>query len=263
MKNLFLTLLLFAASTLEVRAQIALEHTYQNQRVNVFKHGNTVEYHYVDQLAHQMTIYDSAHALLRTISIPIPSNATLGSEPIPPTSNLFSTTGYTEYVFDYVSYDSSGQYYTYSSIVVDEFGNIVIDLANRRILNLYDDSGTAKMLVRYSDNSQSVDIYWTEIYSLPGIYVNTIRPTEVFPETGIAYPNPSNERVTLPYKLPAGKVGTMNVLDLNGSIILQKSIGSAFEDITIDVSNLASGIYCYYTESNGSISNKNKFVVTK
>lgn len=66
------------------------------------------------------------------------------------------------------------------------------------------------------------------------------------------FPNPSNVEFTLRLAKEIS-TGTITLMDLNGRIILTKEINSTVSDITLDVTEIASGIYTIHVQSDKGV----------
>ena len=69
---------------------------------------------------------------------------------------------------------------------------------------------------------------------------------------GTVFPNPANEEVTLRLAKEIS-TGTITLMDLNGRIVLTKDINSTVSDITVDVTEIASGMYTLHVQSDQGV----------
>lgn len=77
------------------------------------------------------------------------------------------------------------------------------------------------------------------------------------------FPNPVIENTTFNFNLKENAVVKINIYDLQGKLIAspyKNSLDAGNNSITIDLSDLGSGTYVYYIETNGVKSNSNKLI---
>ncbi|GAB4200458.1 MAG: hypothetical protein Fur0023_03850 [Bacteroidia bacterium] len=164
--------------------------------------------------------------------------------------------------------DSGQTYYTGmggSSPINGIFANIVRDA---KLLNT---SGGWKLVSYvdsfYIDNTSYPPVKIAsiqKIYSLPGNYPPQpvmVKDHYAGPELQNPYPNPTDRQITLPYQLPAGQTGTLNIYNTEGKLIKSYTIDATFKDIILNASELPKGMYLYTVECNGQKLGSKKFVV--
>lgn len=79
-----------------------------------------------------------------------------------------------------------------------------------------------------------------------------------------AYPNPSNGQVRIEYTLPDGVLsGELIITDVQGHELKRYQVGTAFNDILIEKSDLASGTYLYRIVTAKGESDAHRLVVLK
>jgi hypothetical protein len=77
-------------------------------------------------------------------------------------------------------------------------------------------------------------------------------------------PNPSGEQAKVFYTLPPGVAqGTISLYNTNGQMVKTYTVGRDFEYITLDNSNLPSGVYYYNLSGTGIVPVGNKMVVIR
>ena len=82
--------------------------------------------------------------------------------------------------------------------------------------------------------------------------------------TSQAVPNPSADQVKIYYTLPTGiDEGNITLYNTTGQSVKTYRVTNAFPFITLDNSNLSSGIYYYSLSGNGMAPTGNKMVVIK
>ena len=62
------------------------------------------------------------------------------------------------------------------------------------------------------------------------------------------FPNPANDQLTVRLASEINS-GTITLTDLNGRVVLTKEVSTNASEISVDVSNLASGMYTLHVQS--------------
>ena len=75
------------------------------------------------------------------------------------------------------------------------------------------------------------------------------------------YPNPSKEMVYLDYYLPASIKGTVQIFDMNGRLVLTRSMNGTGK-LRINVKDLSSGIYFYQLSIDNVVEDRGKLMIT-
>ena len=57
------------------------------------------------------------------------------------------------------------------------------------------------------------------------------------------YPNPSDSQINIDYDLEGNKKGVLEIYNMEGQLIEQKSLGDFFDKVMLDVSEYTSGTY--------------------
>ena len=94
-------------------------------------------------------------------------------------------------------------------------------------------------------------------YEIVGLNEAGIGPTVL----SNGYPNPANSQVTIGYSVPAGTDGTIVIRDVLGSAKKTVRLDAASGKVSINTSDLSSGIYFYSLEVNGKTAQTKKLVV--
>lgn len=79
---------------------------------------------------------------------------------------------------------------------------------------------------------------------------------------GENYPDPCNEQTTIPYLLPQGFTGIINIHNIKGEDIGTYTLNPNNKELNIDTKNLKSGVYIYNMYLNNIIVGTGKIVVT-
>lgn len=250
MKNKLL-IVAFFISVLSVNAQINLEHAFTGL-VYPFNTNNGTYFYELSSKNTQLKIFNPDYSLYKTITLtPQTGYGILGVSTFSKT--LFNSDDKIEFIV--VFNQPAGT--NYSMKLFNENLDLLKDFGNRMSAYLIMSSSN-KIKLNVSglifDNASSYN-YSTEIYSLPGSLPNGLVSLKS-EQLEQPYPNPSNSTINLPYKLDNGKTSLIRIYDINGLLIEQKQIDSAFDKIMLDIRNYKSGLYIY--EYNGL---SNKFIV--
>jgi hypothetical protein len=101
-------------------------------------------------------------------------------------------------------------------------------------------------LITYYDGQAqfpSVD-YIFDVYSLPGTTLNTV--TNLLNEDSFfSFPNPTSNIISITNNLKSGENFPLEIFDINGKKVLEKTVTGENEEIHLDVSHLSNGIYIY------------------
>lgn len=104
-------------------------------------------------------------------------------------------------------------------------------------------------------DSVSLTVYYTTYGA--GLSESGIGPTAL----SNGYPNPANNRVTIGYSIPAGTDGAIVIRDVLGSAKKTVGLEEVSGKVSINTSDLGSGIYFYSLEVNGKTAQSKKLVV--
>lgn len=241
-------ILLALSLSINANSQITLEHTYTVANTNAYLTGCNLansgfKYQITDLTAGQIKLYNLNHSLWKTISIPpIASFTILGVYNI--SENLFNTDGQVEFLVYYYTTVAPTQYYVK---VYTETGTVIGDFPNRAYSGVFD-TGSNGIKLFLNDLNLS-----REVWSLPGTSTNLglNDDDEFISNQFAAYPNPTNNIISIPYTFSQGINGQIIVYGSNGQIIKTFNVDSNFSSLELDVTNYASGTY-YYTISNGA-----------
>jgi type IX secretion system substrate protein len=278
------TLLMALTST----AQITLENTYAIQN-DPRKSGLTAiklevsgdKYMLYDIKAKQIKLYNLDHSVYKTIAIP-PLNKYRNSNSDSVVSiahvseNLFNSDNLVEFVAFDGEFDSQLGTNSYSSMKVFNENGVTVFSGDSlmpcfkgaatyygyetNVDFIFNTSDGAKMILfSYKNNTLS-----QKVYSLPGQAVATGIQKNADVKNALPFPNPTNNSITVPYKLTDGKQGKLVINDLQGKVLVEYVIDTAFENVVVDTNTMTAGNYFYAVySSEKKVNSTGKFVVVK
>jgi hypothetical protein len=262
MKQLFI-LVLLATVSLASQAQVTLERTYNYSTTVVKLETNGYKYYLMDVPNAQCRIYNLDHSLFKTINCSVPTNFYLADVKYV-SEKLFDTDSGIELVYTYYKYNGTAQYYEYDSKIINEDGSAIstIDGARYVYVNQTEES-TYKLFAYCYDYSVFPEIVWTNIYSLPGEPVSAIVGPESSKNNFVnAFPNPATSTVKVAYKLPENiNEGTLYLIDNTGKTVNQYIVDTHTDHLSLNVNELASGVYHYFIAYNNTKTISKKLVV--
>jgi hypothetical protein len=267
----YFILLLFVLIAASSQAQITFEHSYYYYppgyagiRPNSFELDRMdsatwkyVLFNDVDSLL----IYNLDHTLDKLILVPNPSRQNLFFFWI--AKNLFTLDNSYCYM---VSTNGIPGHIT----VYNENGNVQFGCENCWLNNIINTNEGPKMLIDYY---RSDSLIQTSVFSLPGklptggiarssVSSPTIISNNVLPTS--AYPNPSNGQIHIEYKLPDGvPTGEIVITNIQGTEVKRYKVGSVFNDILIEKSDLPSGSYFYKLVTEKGESEARRIIILK
>lgn len=250
-------------------AQWSFEHGYASvitpTLVNLEISGK--KYSVFDITNSEVRFYNLDHSLWKTIHLPSFSGMT--GSPYFASERLFNLDSKIEVIAMY-GWNINGWTHT-KLLLVNETGTVldsVIDGSAPVVQRISRD--TFKMMIRCLGYGVVLDTY--KVYTLPG----TLPCEECGAATFISKvnkkknllsdpaPNPSQKEVRITYTLPAGsKQGVIDLYSTNGKKIKSFKVDTTFNYITLDNSELPSGVYYYNLIADGEISVTKKMVVIK
>lgn len=260
LKKLLILLCLIYFSSISY-AQLTLEHTFSNDS---FYSGFEAVLEPIDLYVtssasnNQLNLYLSDYSLYRTINVNLPTGYSLGGV-LSSGRHIINSDNKAEFVIIAANPALGNSNNRYTMMIVNEDGQTLYNFGYNYFMGHYAFiriDNQIKMII--SDLHMENDGTYTYHYS---IYACPSSPTNVAPDIQNnnifnPFPNPTKNRINLPYKLDSGKTSVIRIFNMNGQMIGSYNIGSDFEHISIDVSNYAKGIYTY--EYDGT---SNKFVV--
>lgn len=252
---------LLAAALLTGRAaqaQITPEKVYAGTSTMVRMSNGDYKY-VVSSSSNQYTLYNLNHSIFKQFTPPAVSNATPASVDYI-SDRLFDTNASTvEYVASYYN-SSTGR--AIQTSIISENGTILALLDSAYSVNIFNTNAGTKLLARkegYSSTGTLTRLY-TRVYSLPGQLALRAATPQLEAEAS-AYPNPAHEMVTLPYTVPSGQAGTLQVFDLSGKRVATYQVDGHVKGLEISARDLRPGMYVYSVTTSAGTTAGSRFVV--
>ncbi len=260
MKSLILSciaiIIIFSAS-----AQISLDHKYDYSTTIVKFETLGYKYYLMDVPNAQCRIYNQDHSLYKTINCSVPSGYYLADIKFL-SEKLFDTDGGIELAYTYYKYNSSQQYYTYGSKVINEDGSALITISGAQYLYINKTADDSYKLFAYCfDYSVFPETVWTNIYNISGTPTSIVENSSPEIELNM-FPNPATQTVKVEYQLPGDvSTGILHLIDNSGRQLKQYTIDKHTNFLALDVSSFKSGTYHYFIEYGNTRSVSKKLVV--
>ena len=285
MKKTIFLMTMFMLSILNTKAQMTLAQSYSSsflgwqnaEIVNLSISGKKI---LVLTNSNTLSFYNLNYTLWKTITLPTigtfsPGNSsgislelgTAAGTVLYPSEQLFNTDPLLEVAVFYGSASGSNS----AIYIINENGIAVDSITNV----LWHGSDWSPMLVYSTSSTSFVAIVSTttnvNIYSLPGtipcdacsngLGLGSIqKPVQV----SEPIPNPSKDQVKITFTLPEGtKQGVIDLYSIDGKLLKSYTVDNTFGFITIDNSNLPSGMYYYNLITDGNITTTKKMIVLK
>ena len=275
MKKTFILFFLLAASPLF--AQITLEHTYRDvsKTFSIIQIDSGVSKILCDNQKGHFTLYNLDHSIYKDIIIPPDTPVSPDEFVVYITLRLFDLDDKLEFlVYDYENYKI--RIINESGKVLNSFDSVIIPLkptfyaSNYEPSAIYNTVNGTKLLLNKISTTQP---FWGEVYSLPGklptsgAKSSVTDPTSIISSGGMptsAYPNPTDGKVRIEYKLPDGVTkGEIIITSTSGAEVKRYTVGNMFNDILIERTDLASGSYFYRLVTEKGESDAKRLVVTR
>jgi len=287
MKNLiFIILLTFS---ININAQITLEHTYDNastlySNLNLYYDQLMIinfevsgeRYVRINRNGKTIDIYAMNHSLQKTIncsSFPLSMGGTpYFGDVLYLSENLFATDSKIEFMYCYQYSDSStGGYAMFATNIYNEDGLILFSDTGAAAVHLnipmqqfpiYNTSNGTKMILSYRYGQ-------AKVFSLPGTLSQSIQEANnvlIVGQSSVSnpYPNPTNNTTQIDYIFPPGvNEGEIVFYDLQGMEVKRFKVDKTFSTLLISTSDLAAGTYYYQLQTSLQNSGGKKMVLIK
>ncbi|SDI90206.1 T9SS type A sorting domain-containing protein [Chryseobacterium jejuense] len=240
----------FAVTGLMFGQQITLQNTFATgERAFAFAKGTDMVYVNLVSGTNTLKIYNSSFALIKTVNIPIPTDyiASLwydsGQDSYPISKNIFNTDDKLEFLV------AAGKYSTTTHrklILMNEDGLLIKDF-NPDITVSYSGeyavfhdavSNTNKIMIENETTSDQ------SIYTVFGLPTSVLATKEIQNTAKLAaFPIPTSKTLTI--SNPGNGSNKVEVYDMTGKIVINKTFGTSDNTVSIDVENLIKGTYFY------------------
>ena len=246
MKTISLFVLTFIVSVMN--AQITLDHTYitsSGMSSCILSNNNIMYYTYPDTVLNQIKLYNEDHSLFKTITIPHIDNC-YGMNYMFVDDMLFNNDDNIELFIMYGIYTLTNSY-SFTAYIIDEDSKIIKDFGiyNYRILEpkLLSTGIISKLIIRSISNDTKTFV--DNVYSLPNktVIPNILKSTSISIPT--PYPNPATIYINLPYQLELYQTTKLQIYNISGVLIDQKTIDYNFNNILLDIQTYSTGTYYY------------------
>lgn len=267
MKKYVLTISLIVCLAFTMNAQISFQHKY-DYSVGVVKLETLgYKYYLMDVPMSQCRIYNMDHSLFKTINCAVPASNYL-SDIKYVSQNLFDSDSDIELVYTYYEYivttTEPYYYYQYKSRVINENGSNILDIDGARFIYVYKTGENENKLFAFCYNySVWPEVIWTNVYSLPGVWVSDETMAYAQPDMKLnAFPNPASDIIRLTYELPENiRIAKLNLVDSNGKLVRDFTVDDHTDHLELSVGDLSPGVYFYNIEYNNLRSPTRKIVV--
>lgn len=267
MKKYVLTISLFACLAFAIDAQISLQHKYDYSTGVVKLETLGYKYFLMDVPMSQCRIYNMDHSLFKTINCALPANNYLADIKYV-SQNLFDSDSDIELVYTYYEYivttTDPYYYYQYKSRVINENGSNMLDINGARFIYVYKTGENENKLFAFCyDYSVWPEVIWTNVYSLPGVWVSAETMAYTQPDMKLnAFPNPASDMIRLTYELPENiRIAKLSLVDSNGRLVRDFTVDDHSDHLELNVSDFSPGVYYYNIEYNNLRSSSKKIVI--
>ena len=265
---------------INAKAQIMLEHTYDtascyagniNQLMIVKFEISGERYVKINRMAHNISIYDLNHSLIKVIdcsSYPLPTNQIFG-DVLYLSEQLFDTDPAIELMYVTGVPNPPGYDKAITKIYKENGVLIFSDTASPSVhpnialqqYPIYNTPQGTKMILSYP-NGQA------KVYSLPGTLTTAIHEANnlLMAQNSVsnAYPNPTNSSTRIDYTFPNGvDHGEIVFYDLQGKEIRRYKVDRTFDHLLISTADIPAGTYFYQLQTSSQVSAGKKMVVIK
>lgn len=226
-------------------AQATLEHSYATSvldydKSNAFQLDSGLYYYTVDNL-NVLHIYNSNHEVYKTITIPIEANYSI-NKIAAITNKLFNTDEYLEFIV--ISEYYTGNTTLFSTKLIDESGSILQDFGNRNEISIIKQNTTYKLITDLEPPFTGNGGFLYDVYALPGTTLGNILAKA---NKSTVYPVPANNVINLfNDSNDLQKSGKIEIFNIEGKKVISKNVETGEKNISINITDLESGIYLYH-----------------
>lgn len=237
-KTLLITMLL---GFVQLHSQISLEHSYDNSQSNSllysnysfsFNTENATYYYYFSSGDNSIKLYNENHSLYKSVSLPIPATNYISI--YAPSDKLFNSDALIEFIV--MISGSTNQMY-----LLNENGDILNNLGERNRANVIKTNSGSFKLVTSKNDGKIIDVY----------ALNGTLSTNQFNllAKSSAFPNPTDSVINITIPEQVNKSADIKIFSMAGKEVMSQKKYDDSNNIKLDVSSLASGIYIYKVEN--------------
>lgn len=247
MKKIILSLIATISISNFSFGQVTLEHSYSNPSsistddlFFTFNSATGINYYTFNTTTNIIQVYNENHILTNTFTVPntagyIPVNVMV-------TDKLFNNDNAFEFLITLSNYPND------KMILVNDSGTQIQEFINRSFAKIVKNNTGAYKLIVKNTAANIVDIY-----SLPGTL--SANQQNLVSNKIVAYPNPTNDVINITNKYSNSTNNLLEVFNIKGQKVIEQNISNNINVISLDVSDLSSGVYIY--KLNGET---NKFI---
>ena len=230
--------MLFSINTISI-AQ-TLEHTYttngaiENQPNYSFIANGSINYFTIDKANNKIKLYDNSHNLFKIISLNLNNTELIAIHLI--TQELFDTDTKIEFLLEIKKTITPFDTFLY---IMNEDGRVITSFGNATNFKLIKTPNNHYKLIISKETTNSDELTY-DVYGLSGTL--STEQENLLKSSMVQYPNPAIDLLNI-INIRKGK--KLEIYSLNGKKILSKKINENEDRISIDISDLNSGIYLY------------------
>lgn len=259
MKKVFLSFVILLA-TFAGQSQIVFENNYPGSATLTRLAISGDKYYMMDWTNNKCKIYNTDHSLWKTLDLTVPTGWYLYDIRYV-SETLFNLDSKVELVYVYYNYNTTLQYYTYATKVINEDGSVLLTVQGGGYSEVATTSGgNLKFLVYVYDYSVSPYTVNTQVYSIPGQLVSA----ESTPDPQVRqepFPNPSRSTVTIPFSIPEGaSEAVITLTDWTGRTVKTYPVNQSDSFLRINTSGMPRGLYHYQVQASGNIFSTGKII---
>jgi len=247
MKKLLFSMAAFAGSL--AFGQITLEHTFPStEQAGIY--SNETELYYYTQIDNNpsIKIYNSDFVLLKTVNTTIPAGYSrmnlYRDNDFDVSKHIFNADNKLEFLVYF-----SGNSPVSKVRIINEDGEIIKDFPGTYYLEdaviYHDPIDNINKIKLYNEGTGN-----TEIYALPTSVLANKEITSTLKNKLTAFPIPA--KTTLKITNPKNGNNKVSVFDTTGKLVLSQTFSSQEDLVSLNVENLAKGLYIYNIGEQGS-----------
>ncbi len=257
MKTLIISITVLFFSLL-LNAQITPEHTYNYSATLTEVDDGEFKYYLMDVPMNQCRIFNEDHSLYKTIDLAIPQGYFLSDIKFV-SRKTFNTDENIELLYLYTksSLVNDEYVYTYGMKVINEQGNVLLNLQDGGFAEIKEFNGAPKLFAYQYIYNTNYYLVNTNVYSIGGGDSNSNAVTSS-PSLRI-FPNPASDMVRVEMRQEDLKTGGKILInDLSGKRLLDQSYGPGMSSIPVATGALDPGTYILnvITEDGNSVAGK-------